>query len=778
VETATFLDYLTKQPSYRGQLVHIERIPGRDARYGHLDRPLPEPLAASLAAQGIKQLYTHQAEAINQVRRGVDIIVATSTASGKTLCYNLPVLESILARRARRALYLFPTKALAQDQMRSLRQLSEGYLPFLKFDTFDGDTPQARRAAIKRSCHIVLTNPDMLSLGILPNHSSWARFLANLGYIVIDEAHVYRGVFGSHVANVLRRLQRLCAFYGSHPQIILASATIANPQELASRLTGREIVAINDDGSPHGPRDFAFWNPPLIDSGSGARRSANTEATHLFVELVRHGIRTLAFTRTRRVAELLLVYARDALAKHAPELTSRIKAYRAGYRPEDRRQIERELFHGHLLGVTATTALELGVDIGSLDATILTGYPGTIASTWQQAGRAGRGLGHSLSILIGLDSPLDQYIMHHPDAFFKKPIEHALINPDNPHILSQHLLCAAYELPLSAEDTRLFGGEDTCAPLIGELEKAGYLRYRDDRWYYTGGDYPAQDINIRSTSAAQITIIDRTQRSWPQAVLETVDVAVAFFQVYPGAIYLHQGETYLITDLDLENHLAYAKPTDATYYTQAKDITDVRIIRSLRSRPCRSTTAHWGRVRVTTQVLSFKRKRQFTDEVLSEEMLDLPPVSYETTALWFDIPPDFAERLRAQGLDIAGSLHAIEHAAIGLLPLYAMCDRNDIGGLSTVVHPDTGTTSIFIYDGHPGGVGISEKGFEILPDLWRATLQVVEDCPCEEGCPSCIQSPKCGNNNIPLDKKAAIRLLQGLLSGHGRSGGGEERAPA
>jgi len=774
MQPSVFLSHIQSLPGYRGQIVHVERIPARAPRYGRLERPLPPALADALRRRGIRDLYTHQAQAINAVRRGENVVVSTSTASGKTLCYNLPVLEAIIQDRQARALYLFPTKALAQDQLRSLRELTEDNLPGLKYGTFDGDTPQAQRGRIKKTASIVLSNPDMLSLGILPNHTAWARFFSNLKFVVIDEAHAYRGVFGSHVANVIRRLRRVARFYGANPQFICCSATIANPQEHVARLIGLPVTVVDDDGSPHGPKEFVFWNPPFLDEARSARKSANTEATLLFTELVQAGIRNITFAKTRKLAELILLYARDSLAKDAPELVPRIAAYRAGYRPEDRRQIERALFNGQLVGVTATNALELGVDIGDLDATVLTGYPGTVASTWQQAGRAGRGREESLTVLIGLDGPLDQYIMRHPQEFLTRRIEHALIDPSNLYLLVKHLACAAYELPLSPEDEALFGGESAFEQAMVALERQGLLRYtgqpryitddemyRGQRWFYGGMDYPAEGVNIRSIAPDAYQVIDRSQGN---AVLETVEASTAFFQIHPGAIYLHQGESYLITHLDLYTRNAYAVPTDVNYYTQTKDITDVRIIQSLKHQDLGSTHAYWGKVQVTTQVIGFRRKQQFTDTVLSEEPLDLPPQSYETRALWFDIPPAAIERIGQAGLDLAGGLHAAEHAEIGLLPLLTMCDRNDIGGLSTIAHPDTGQPQIFIYDGFPGGVGISEKGFDLLPDLWRATLQTLNECPCEDGCPSCVQSPKCGNNNEPLDKQAAKVLLSVLSS--------------
>ncbi|MFC2016797.1 DEAD/DEAH box helicase [Chloroflexota bacterium] len=759
MNTSAFLHYLTAQPTYSGQIGHVERIPPRDANYAELDKPLAASLQDCLNEHRLLPLYTHQAEAVNSAREGKNVMVATSYASGKTLCYNIPVLESILTDRGSSSLYLFPTKALAQDQLRSLRELF--YPRLLKtedFATFDGDTPQAERAEIRKRAGIILTNPDMLHIGILPNHQSWSRLLRCLRYVIVDEAHTYRGVFGSHVACVLRRLHRLCTLYGSSPQFICCSATIANPGEHAQRLVGLPFKVIDNDGSPHGGKDFVFWNPPIIDKAKSVRRSANSEATHLLTELVSRNIRTLTFARTRRLTELIYTYSKRRLAETSPALTKQIKPYRAGYLPKERRQIEQELFTGQLLGVVATTALELGIDIGDLEATVLTGYPGSIASTWQQAGRSGRGKDESLSFLIGLDNPLDQYLMHHPDYFFQKNFENTLVNPDNPYILRVHLLCAAWELPLNSEDENFFGslsGQETA-----ELGEQGLLRERGRKWYLSPAiAYPAQGINIRSTSGENFAIINTSTDS----LLETVEASVAFFQIHPGAIYLHQGESYLVTDLDLAGRTAYAVPTTASYYTQTKDITDLHIVKVTRDKSRGRVKVYLGEVEVTTTVVGFKKKAQFTEEVIGEEPLDLPPQHFPTVALWFDLPPETIARLVKAQLDFAGGLHAAEHAAIAILPLFALCDRNDIGGLSTPSHPDTGRAQIFIYDAYPGGIGIAEKGFDLVEELWQATLKTITECPCQEGCPSCVQSPKCGNNNRPLDKKAAQILLEGLL---------------
>lgn len=761
METAAILNHLKSQPAYRGQIAHIEYIPPRRAVYAALDKPLAEELQDCLDKHGLSSLYAHQAEAVNYARQGKNVMVATGSASGKTLCYNIAVLEAILTEPGSRAIYLFPTKALAQDQLRSLHQL---FCPNLfeteEFATFDGDTPQPERAGIRKQAKIILTNPDMLHLGILPNHQSWAGLLCHLRYVVVDEAHIYRGVFGSHVAGVLRRLRRLCRLYGSTPQFICASATIANPGEHAENLAGLPFAVVANDRSPRGAKAFIFWNPPIEDGAKNMRHSANSEATDLFTQLVSKDIRTLTFVRTRRLTELIYLYSQRRLAEIHPALSKQIKPYRAGYLPQERRQIERELFGGKLLGVVATNALELGIDSGGLEATVLTGYPGSIASTWQQAGRSGRSQGESLSFLIALNNPLDQYFMRHPESFFQKSVENALVNPANPYILRGHLLCAAWEWPLASDDEKLFG--PTIVQEREVLKERGLLRERNRRWYLSPAiSYPAQSVNIRSTSGENFAVIDTSTG----ALMETVEASVAIFQIHPGAIYLHQGEAYLVTRLDLAGRIAYAEPTTATHYTQTKEITDLRIVRVSRSNSLGPVNVHLGEVEVTTTVVGFKKKAQFTEEVIGEEPLDLPPQTFPTVALWFDLPPQVVSQITESQLDFAGGLHAAEHAAIGILPLFALCDRNDIGGVSTPLHPNTGRAQIFIYDAYPGGIGIAEKGFNMITELWQATLKVIAECPCQEGCPSCIQSPKCGNNNKPLDKEAAKIILEGLLSG-------------
>jgi len=766
MDAAAFLHHLVSLPDYRQQVVHIERIPSQGAIFGKLDNPLHPSLQASLDSLGISALYSHQAQALNAILVGRNVIIATPSASGKTLCYHLATLEALLHDKDSRALYIFPTKALAQDQLRSLKQIlhplslrvptsrGEAISP-RAVATFDGDTPQNDRANVRKQARIVLTNPDMLHLGILPNHQSWSRLFRNLKYVVIDETHIYRGVFGSHVANVLRRLRRLCASYGSNPQFICCSATIANTEEHAQNIVGLPFEAIVEDGSPHGEKYFTFWNPPVIDEAKTRRRSSNSEAAFLLGELVQKGIRGLVFARTRKLTELIYIYTQGQLS---PSLADKISPYRAGYLPEDRRRIEHQFFDGELLGLVATTALELGINIGDLEATVLTGYPGSIASAWQQAGRSGRSAHSSLSFLIAQENPLDQYLMRNPDFFFSKNFDNAIINPGNPYILKPHLLCAAWEKPLEDKDKEFFGESST---MLTELEQEGRLRKRHERWHPAPSiSYPAQDINIRATSGQNYAVIDGREG----CLLETVEASVAFFQVHPGAIYLHQGESYLITKLDLARHIAWAEPRSTDYYTQTMEIHNIRLTRLLKEKDCHRVKVYFGDVDVTVTVVGFKRKKQFTEEVIEEEPLDLPPQNFPTKALWFDLPQKAIDRIADAGLDFHGGLHACEHAAIGILPLFALCDRNDIGGVSTAFHPDTDKAQIFIYDAHPGGIGIAEKGFEMITELWQATLKAVETCPCADGCPSCVQSPKCGNNNQPLDKEAAIVLLKELMA--------------
>jgi DEAD/DEAH box helicase domain-containing protein len=758
VNTGAFLDYVQSLPWYREQIEHVEDIPPRDATPGELERPLRPAVQTRLTEQGVTGLYSHQARAIDAARRGEHVIVATPAASGKSLCYNLPVLDALTEDRSATAIYLFPTKALAQDQAAGLDRLTpEGAR--LHSGVFDGDTPREARSQVRRSSRVVITNPDMLHMGMLPNHRNWYRLFRNVRYVVIDEAHIYRGVFGSHVANVIRRLRRLCARFGAEPTFILCSATISNPAEHAEKLLGLPVTAVETDGAPYGGKDFVLWNPPQIDMDAGAkRRTTNTDASLLMTELLKRRVRTLTFVRSRRMAELLYVYVRDQLKSTVPELAKKLAPYRASYLAEDRRKIERDLFSGKLLGLTSTTAMELGIDVGDLDATILTGYPGSFASTWQQAGRSGRRGERALTVLVAQDDPLDQYLMRNPSMFFGKPSEAVRISPTNPFVLKPHLLCAAYEAPLTPEDADLFNTDITVE--ADELVGDGIMHKSGDKWHLEPEvDFPAQSVNIRSTSSDFFTLVDRGSG----AILETVQAASAFLQLHPGAVYLHKGETYVIADLDLETKVARALRSDVEYYTQPSDVTETRILQEFSEKQAGNTTVHLGEVNVTTTVTGFRRLSPLSGDVLGEEYVELPPRKFNTVGLWFGVPRDVLRAAQASKLDLAGALHAIEHAAIGVLPLFAMCDRNDIGGISTPLHPDTGRPQVFIHDGVPGGVGIAEHGYDIIEGLWKVTLDVIAGCACEAGCPGCIHSPKCGSGNRPLDKSAAVTILRGIL---------------
>jgi DEAD/DEAH box helicase domain-containing protein len=576
--------------------------------------------------------------------------------------------------------------------------------------------------------------------------------------VVLDDMHVYRGVFGSHVANIVRRLVRVCRLRAADPQFICTSATMANAVEFGQLLTGRPLRVIGDDGAPRGPRTFVLWNPPVIDRPRMTRRSPYVEASRLVALLVSREIRTIAFTKARKITELVHRYTVDAL-REAPQVAARISPYRAGYLPEERREIERRLFRGELNGVVTTSALELGIDVGGLDAAILVGYPGTMASVWQRAGRAGRGREQSLAVLIALEDALDQYLMRQPAYFFGRPIEHATLDPDNPYVLAAHLRCAASEVALWPGDDAVFGPK--MREVAQALEGMGDLVRRRDRWYPPSRRYPAGSVEIRSVGGETYRIVEARARR----LIGTVDAARAFEQVHEGAVYLHQGEAYRVLRLDLATRTATVEPDDSGSYTEARTLTDLSIVHPRAERACGRTRASFGDVLVTHQVVEFRRKQLLTDTVLSVEPLDLPEEELPTAAFWIVIPPDLTAWVESQGLDLAGGIHAIEHAAIGLLPLFAMCDRWDIGGVSYPLYPDTGQATIFIYDGHRGGVGVAEKGYEVLDGLLRRTLDAIRSCPCEAGCPSCIQSPKCGNLNAPLDKQAAIVLLERLLAG-------------
>ena len=727
------------------EVAYVGGEPARRPRFAPLPEGLHPKVADALAARGIEQLFTHQADAWDAAQRGEHLVVATGTASGKTLAFNLPVLDALAREPKTRALYLYPTKALAQDQIRGLTELKP---PAIKPAIYDGDTESSRRWQIRKWSNLILTNPDMLHVGVLPHHDRWGDVLHNLRYVVVDEAHVYRGVFGSHVGNVLRRLRRLARIYGADPQFLLASATIANPGELAQRLIGVEATTIEHDGAPKADRTILLWNPPLTDEELGLRASALGEASRLMASLVERGVRTLCFAKSRKSAELVHRFTAQRLGD-----ATRLSPYRAGYTPAQRRQIERRLVDGDLLGVSATNALELGIDVGLLDAVICVGFPGTVASLRQQWGRAGR-RGHGLAAMVATEDALDQFFMRDPESLLDRRVEAAILDHANPRVLDGHVRSAAFEAPLDEKDAETLGPE--------ALERAAQLpdlRRKDDGFVWAGRDYPAGRFGLRSATPDSFTVVDLSTGT----LLGLVERERAYSTVHQGAVYLHLGESYRVAELDLENRTALVEPYSGDEYTQVKKDTMTAIVEPLREERRLGVDLSFGRVVVTEQVVAYQRKRIGDGETIETLPLDLPETEFDTEAIWF-VPEDAMLEGMTDITRLLGSLHAAEHAMIAILPLWAMCDRWDIGGLSTNLHFQTGRPTIFVYDGHAGGVGINERGFEVFEGWVGDTARMLEGCPCDHGCPSCVQSPKCGNLNEPLDKAGALELLQRMLS--------------
>jgi DEAD/DEAH box helicase domain-containing protein len=741
------------------RVTHVEHVPPRQGRRADWPAWAAPLLVDRLRLAGVERPWEHQVQAAELVRGGSSVVVATGTASGKSLAYLLPVLTSLLEDDRASAIYLSPTKALATDQLRAVRALN---LAAVRAATYDGDTPREERDWVRRHGRLVLTNPDMLHRGVLPRHQDWASFLRALRYVVVDECHTYRGVFGSHVALLLRRLRRVCARYGADPVFVLASATVSEPEVSAGRLTGLPVVPVTDDASPRGATEFALWEPPLLPSyagenGAPVRKSASAETGELLADLVVEGARTIAFVRSRRGAEAVALTARRAVEEAVPELTPRVAAYRAGYLPEERRVLERRLQSGDLLGVAATNALELGVDVAGLDAVLLTGWPGTVASVWQQAGRAGRAGQGALAVFVARDDPLDTYLVHHPSALFGRAVETTVLDPANPYVLGPHLCCAAAELPLTEQDLPLFGDDSQVRLLLADLVRRGVLRSRPRGWFWTSRERP--EVDLRGTGGPPVRLVE----AGTGRLLGTVDAGSAHAQAHAGAVYLHQGTSFLVEALDLEEAVALVRPHDPEYSTSARDVTDIVIVETLRTRTFEGLELSFGTVDVTNQVVSFLRKRLGSGEVLGEEPLDLPPRELRTRAVWYVVQPEVLAAAGLQPADVPGAAHAAEHAAIGLLPLFATCDRWDIGGVSTALHPDTGACTVFVYDGHPGGAGFSERGYVRGAAWLQATRDAIASCECASGCPSCVQSPKCGNGNEPLDKAGAVRLLDAVL---------------
>ncbi|HEX3899887.1 MAG TPA: DEAD/DEAH box helicase [Mycobacteriales bacterium] len=748
----------SSRPGGRGERVtHLEHLAARPASHAPWPEWTDPELVVALKARGVASPWTHQARAADLAWAGESVVVSTGTASGKSLCYLLPALTAS-ADGTGTTIYLAPTKALAADQLRAIAELG---LTRVRAATYDGDTQMEERDWARRHADVLLTNPDMLHYGLLPSHARWARVMRQLRFVVVDECHHYRGVFGSHVAQVLRRLRRLAEHYGADPVFILASATVSDPGTTARRLAGCTAFEVTEDGSPRGAMDIALWEPPLTEgkgeNGAPVRRPATTEAATLLADLVAGGARTVAFVRSRRAAESVSLGARRALEESVPELVERVAAYRAGYLAEDRRDLERALHNGDLLGLASTNALELGVDISGLDAVLIAGWPGTHASLWQQAGRAGRDGRDALAVLIARDDPLDTYLVHHPAAVFGRPVEAAVLDPDNPHVLSPHLAAAAAELPITDADLASFG--PSAPAVMASLVAQGLLRRRPTGWYWTARERATDLADLRGTGGPPVRICEAATGR----LLGTVDAATSHVMVHEGAVYLHQGSTYIVRDLDLDDSIALIEPANPDWTTHARDITDIQIVESRLQTQFPGVALHLGTVDVTNQVVSFLRRRLGSGEVLGEEPLDLPPRDLRTQATWWTIDEEILATAELDLASLPGAAHAAEHASIGLLPLVATCDRWDIGGLSTAHHPDTGAPTVFVYDGHAGGAGFAERAYERAQQWLTATRDAIGSCECAAGCPSCVQSPKCGNGNEPLDKPGAIRLLTAVV---------------
>jgi DEAD/DEAH box helicase domain-containing protein len=699
---------------------------------------------------GVTELWTHQAQAIDLVLSGRSVAVATGTGSGKSLCYQLPIAVRIVDDPCSSALLVFPTKALAQDQ---LRALADAALPGVQASTHDGDSSAEQRLWVRRNANVVLTNPEMLHLSILPQHPRWARLLRNLAVVVVDELHSFRGIFGSHMAHVLRRLRRLCRHYGSDPVFVFCSATIGRPGELAARLAATEVVEVTDDGSPRGERLVALWNPPLLDEVAGVRRSSVGETAGLVADLMGRGHRTVAFCRSRRSTETVAAAVRDRLG---PELAGTVEPYRAGYLPSERREVERRLFSGELRGVVATSALELGVDIGGLDVCVMNGFPGTISSFRQQLGRVGRSGRPSVGVLVGGTDQLDQWLMEHPTELMDRPPEPAVVNPSNPFVLRPHLACAAFELPLSSADESLWG--DDLEEAVADLARADLVRVTAGRASWVGGSTPAFEVSLRTGGSGEVAI--ETQGG---DLVGTVDDARACATVHPGAVYVHQGQAYRVVELDLQGLVARVVPDDGRERTNARSATSIRVLRVVEQRPLGISTVSLGLVEVTDHVVGYQRTDQSSGELLGDELLDLPPSRLVTTAFWWTVDERVVTASGVAPTRLAGALHAAEHASIGVLPLFTICDRWDVGGVSTACHGDTAQPTVFVYDGYPGGAGVADLGYDEADRLLSTTRRLIEDCGCADGCPSCVVSPKCGNGNDPLDKAGAIALLAAVL---------------
>jgi DEAD/DEAH box helicase domain-containing protein len=778
MQAEQFVQRVRDAPFFSSQVVHVEELPARPPVYRELEGGLHPGLEHALGRQGIERLYSHQADAIAHVRAGRNVVIVTGTASGKTLCYNVPVVETLADDGLATMVFVYPTKALAQDQLRGLGafQAPDYGIEFLA-GTYDGDTPQNLRRRLRDGANVILTNPDMLHQGILPQHARWNRFFTHLKHVVIDEVHAYRGVFGSHLANVLRRMARICRHYGSEPQFICSSATIANPREHAERITGREMELVTNDGSPRGPKRFVLWNPPPLETAArgraedwrigGDRRSPLWEAVHLMTSLVKEGIQTITFVRTRLAAELIFKNCRDLLRPVSRRLAESVHAYRGGYLPEERRQIERRLVEKDILGVASTNALELGIDIGSLDACILVGYPGTVASLWQQAGRAGRGQDESVVFLIGQNAPMDQYLMAHSGYIFVQSPEQAVVDPDNPHIALGHVKCATHELPLSDEEAELFG---PYGPTILELlEEDESVRHIEGHWYWARSDYPAAEVNLRNIAGPVYTIQDEAQG---ERVIGTMDEISALSQLHDHAVYMHGAETYFVNELDIEQKIAHVERRELDYYTQSIQTSQIRIDEAEEEGEWRGAQVGFGDVTVTTSIPMFKKIRFHSRDSLGFENLELPPQELETVAMWFAPPERVVRRMLEGKMVVSEGLIGIANVLVEVAPLFVMCDTQDIG---TVVNSSClGRDALFLHDRYPAGMGYARRCLNCVGELMETIRTVVAECGCEDGCPSCVGSAvpafamtdldSAVRGRIP-DKAAALFLLDAVFAG-------------
>jgi DEAD/DEAH box helicase domain-containing protein len=738
------------------RLLHVEQVPARTARLGQWPQSVAPAVLSALLSAGMERPWSHQRAAIDLATAGQHVVIATGTASGKSLGYLAPVLSAACegaatpGLRGATAIYLAPTKALAADQLARIEAMA---VPGVRAATYDGDTPPDERRWIRDHANVVLTNPDLLHHSLLPGHERWSRFLRSLEYVVVDECHVYRGVFGSHVSAVLRRLRRVAARYGSTPTFVLASATVSEPATHASRLVGMPVTAVTDDGSPRGAMTFALWEPATVD---GHRRSATTEAAEILAELVLDGVQAVAFARSRAGAEVLATNARRRVEHDDPARAAGVAAYRGGYLPQDRRELERGLRDGSVRGLAATNALELGIDVSGLDAVVMAGWPGRRASLWQQAGRAGRSGEESLAVLVAADDPLDTYLVRHPEAIFGAPVEATVMDPHNPHVLAPHLAAAAAELPLGESDLPMFGPD--ARRLLDTLVTSGILRRRPSGWFWAREDRPAAHISLRGASDVVAVVEARTGR-----VLGTVDEASSHAQVHTGAVHVHQGDTWVVTELDLGARAAHVVRGDPGWSTHAQSVSRFDILGRERTERRARVQVSFGTVRVTSQVTGFLRRLP-SGEVLGTHPLDLPERSLTTKAVWWTVPEDVLAAAGVEASVVPGALHAAEHAAIGMMPLVATSDRWDVGGVSTALHPDTGEPTIMVFDGYPGGAGFAERAYGAFEAWVRATRDAVLGCPCAAGCPACVQSPKCGNGNEPLDKPGAVTVLELALA--------------